>query len=257
MNITNTPFFRQLRAERRKARRRYLPLVPVGFLSFQILWVVWQLQHAEPEELQTGYLLLFHHFPMMNTILLPMMAAVIASRLCDMEIKGDTLKLLYTLQRQTQFFHCKYLTGAKYLLLFTLIQGCLFPAVGALYHFTEPLKGSMLLEYLAVTFAVSAVLLVIQQTLSLLSSNQILPLTTGLAGCFLGLFSLFFPAPVGRLFLWGYYAAFPVASMDWERSSQIVHYYEVPFPMTGFLLFLAAAVVIYLLCTAITIRKEV
>ena len=60
-----------------------------------------------------------------------------------------------------------------------------------------------------------------------------------------------------RLFLWGYYAAFPVASMDWERSTQIASYYEVPFPWTGFLVFLAAVVLIYLLCRTITIRKEV
>lgn len=250
-------FTRQLQAEKQKGRRRYLMLIPLGFLLFQFLWTIWQLRHADPEELAVGYLLLFHHLPMINAILLPMMTAVIASRLCDMEIKGDTLKLLYTMQNQTSFFNCKYLTGLKYLAEFTLVQGLLILGLGRSYHFAEPLKRPMLIEYLAVTFAVSAVLLAIQQTLSLLSASQILPLAAGLAGCFLGLFSLFFPVPIARLFIWGYYAAYPVAAIDWERDTRIIHYYEVPFQMTGFLIFLAAAVIIYLLCRTITIRKEV
>lgn len=232
-------------------------LVPLAVLFFQFLWGIWQLKSAAPEELRTGYILLFHHLPMMNTILLPMMAAVIASRLCDMEIKGDTLKLLYTMQKQTVFYDCKYLTGLKYLFLFTLGQGLIIVAFGRWYHFAEPLKWPMLLEHLAVTVSVSAVLLAIQQTLSLQSASQILPLVAGLAGCFLGLFSLFFPAPVARLFIWGYYAAFPVASMDWDRATRIVHYYEVPFPMAGFLIFLIAVIPIYLLCKYIIVRKEV
>lgn len=253
----NSQFTMQLRAEHQKGRRRHLLLIPFLFLLFQILWAFWQLNHASSEELNTGYLLLFHHLPMMNTILLPMMAAVIASRLCDMEIKGDTLKLLYTMQKQTSLFDCKYLAGLKYLTAFTLAQGLLIVGFGRFYHFGEPLKWSMLIEHLAVTLSVSAALLALQQTLSLLSASQLLPLAAGLMGCFLGLFSLFFPPLIARLFIWGYYAAFPSSSMDWERDTKIVHYYETPFPAAGFLLFLAAVIIIYLLCRTITARKEV
>ncbi len=253
----SSSFIRQLRAEHQKGRRRHLLLIPFIFLLFQILWAFWQLNYADQEELSSGYLLLFHHLPMMNTLLLPMMTAVTASRLCDMEIKGDTLKLLYTIQEQTSLYDCKYLTGLSYLAAFTIGQGLLIPGLGMSYHFGEPLKWPMLLEHLAVTFSVSAALLAIQQTLSLLSASQILPLAAGLVGCFLGLFSLFFPAPIARLFIWGYYAAFPAAAMDWERDTRIVHYYEVSFPAAGFLLFLAAAIAIYLLCRTITARKEV
>ncbi len=253
----NFQFTMQLRAERLKGRRRHLLLIPFLFLLFQILWAFWQLNRATPEELNTGYLLLLHHLPMMNTILLPMMAAVIASRLCDMEIKGDTLKLLYTMQKQTSLFDCKYLAGLKYLIAFTFAQGLLIVGLGTSYHFGESLKWSMLIEHLAVTLSVSAALLAIQQALSLLSASQILPLASGLAGCFLGLFSLFFPPLIARLFIWGYYAAFSSASMDWERNAKIVHYYETPFPTAGFFLFLAAVIIIYLLCRTITARKEV
>lgn len=232
-------------------------MLPLGFLFFQILWSLWQLNSAAPEELDVGYILLFHHLPVMNTLLLPMLAAVIASRLCDMEIKGDTLKLLYTMEDQGAFFDCKYLMGLKYLCFFTLAQGLMIVALGHMYHFTAPLKWYMLLEHMAVTFFVSAALLSVQQVFSLLSSSQILPLAAGVAGCFLGLFSLFFPPAAARFFIWGYYAAFPLSSMDWERSTRAVHYYEEPFPLGGFLIFLLAVIVIYRICRFLTVRKEV
>lgn len=250
-------FLQQWKAEQQKARRRKIWIVPLGFLAFQILWSVWQLNSSSTDDLKTGYLMLFHNLPMLNAILLPIMAAVIASRLCDMEIKGDTLKLLYTVQQRTGFFDCKYLAGLKYLLLFTLGQGLLILTLGQFYHFGEPLKPFMLLSCLAVVFCVSAVLLCIQQVLSLFSDNQIMPLVVGLAGSFLGLFSMFFPAPVARLILWGYYAAFPTTGMSWDRQTRITEYYEVPFPLTSFLLFLLAGTIICLISRAIITKKEV
>lgn len=250
-------FLRQWKAERQKAHRRHIWIVPLGFLAFQLLWAFWQLQTASADDLSTGYLMLFYNFPMINAIILPVMIAVIASRLCDMEIKGDTLKLLYTLQKRTHFFDCKYLAGLRYLLLFVLGQGLLIVLSGVCFHFGERLKPAMLLSYLAVTFSVSAVLLGIQELLSLCSDNQIMPLVVGIAGSFLGLFSMFFPASVARLVLWGYYAAFPSVGMNWDQETRFTEYFEVPFPLSSFLLFLLAGVVICLICRTIITKKEV
>ena len=120
------------------------------------------------------------------------------------------------------------------------------------------LKISLYLLYLLVTFTVSAVILCIQQFLSLISENQLLPLGVGLAGCFLVLFSMFFPAPVARLVLWGYYALFSCVGMNWgSEINKILGYYEIPFPPVSFLLFLASGAVLYLVCRAIIIKKEV
>lgn len=249
--------FRELIAEQKKTRHRHIWLVPSCFFLFECVWMIWQLNNAGTDELVTGYLMLFHHMPVVNTILLPIMIAVIASRLCDMEVKGDTLKLLYTLQNRARFFDCKYLNGIKYLFFFTSGQGALFLFLGRQFHFGNPLKPVMLLCYLAVTFSTGIILLVIQQTLSLISNSQIMPLVVGLAGSFLGLFSLFFPRPVARLVLWGYFAAFPCVEMDWNRDERIIRYYEIPFSIYGFLAFLAAGVCIYIICKILVTKKEV
>lgn len=249
--------FHELYAEQKKTRHRHIWLVPSCFFLFECIWIVWQLGNAGPEELTNGYPMLFYHMPVMNTILLPLMAAVIASRLCDMEIKGDTLKLLYTMQQPSGFFDCKFLGGAKYFLFFILGHGILFLLLGRIYHFKNPLKPYMLLFYLVSTFSVSVILLAIQQTLSLMSVSQIMPLVVGLAGSFLGLFSLFFPDPAAKLVIWGYFAAFPCVKMNWNPSDRIMRFSEIPVSVPGFLIFLTAGVCIYIICRTLVTKKEV
>lgn len=248
---------RRLWAEQKKARHRRLWIIPFVFFLFETFWMIWQLTNTHTEELMTGYLMLFYNLPIINTIILPVMIAVIASRLCDMEIKGDTLKLLYTLQEPGNFFDCKYLMGAKYLLLFTAGHSVLILAFGKIFRFGYPLRISMLIEYLAVTFCTALVLLALQQMMSLISNSQIMPLTIGLAGSFLGLFSLFFPAPAARLVIWGYFAAFPCVRMNWDKTSRIMEFYEIPFSLTAFLLFAAFGILIFIICRTIVTRKEI
>lgn len=253
----NSEFVRQMRAEKLKARHKKAILVPLGFLAFQLLWALWQISSTEPQALSDGYMMFFYQLPPMNAIMLPLMLSVIASRICDMEVKGDTMKILFTLQKRAGFFDCKYLTCMKYLLVFVTGQGIMLPLLGSIYHFGS-MKISLYLLYLLVTLTVSAVILCIQQLLSLLSQNQILPLGVGIAGCFLGLFSMFFPAPAARLVLWGYYAVFACVGMNWDSEiNKILGYYEIPFPAASFVLFLAAGALIYLICRTIIQKKEV
>src|SRR5699024_7306431 len=105
--------------------------------------------------------------PTMNVILLPLMISVIASRICDMEVKGDTMKMLFTLQKRSGFFDCKYVTCMKYLLVLVAGPVIMLPVLGNVYHFGG-LKLSLVFLHMLVTLAVSAVILCIQQFLSLI-----------------------------------------------------------------------------------------
>lgn len=249
-------FLLQWHAEQKKSRRRRIWLVPLAFLGFQAVWMLWQLNTSAADDLQTGYTMVLYNLPMINAIILPIMVAVIASRLCDMEIKGDTLKLLYTMQKRTVFYDCKYLSGLKYILLFALGQAAMIVSYGRLFHFGEPLVPSELLAAGSVVFAVSAALLCIQQALSLFSDNQILPLVVGLAGSFLGLFSMFFPPSVSRFVLWGYYAAFPTAGMNWDAATRYTEYYKMVFPLSKFMAFILFWFALYFVCRTIITNKE-
>ena len=113
----------------------------------------------------------------------------------------------------------------------------------------------MLLQLILTTFLVSTVLLSIQQVLSLLSSNQILPLVVGLAGSFLSQFSMFFPPAAARLIIWGYTESSD--SWPWTGTGPPDHrYYEVPFDWTGLLLFAVFSAVVYVICRAIALRRK-
>lgn len=250
-------FKKLMYAERQKVRHKKVFLLPLGFLAIQILWAVWQISSLDPQELSDGYMMFFYQLPTMNAILLPLMLSVIASRICDMEVKGDTLKLLFTLQNKSDFFDCKYLTCMKYVMILIVGQGIMLPVLGKISHFGR-LSLSLYLFYLLVTLTVSAVILCIQQFLSLISENQFLPLGIGLAGCFLGLFSMFFPAPAAHLVLWGYYSVFACVGMNWDSAkNKILGYYEIPFPAVSFFLFLAAGILLYLICRTVIEKKEV
>ena len=163
-------------AEQQKQRRRRIWIVPLGFLVILFLWAFIGKRSLSAEDLARGYSYTLYQFPLLNVVLVPVMTAVIASRLCDMEIKGNTLKLLCTLQKRSSFYDWKFIHELKYLLIFTIGEGILVPLIGMFCHFTQKLPLSLVFLHVGTTTLVSLVLLTLQHFLSLMSSNQILPL---------------------------------------------------------------------------------
>ena len=99
------------RAELQKAHRRHDLALCLLIPGIVVLWVG-GLAPADPEELANGYSALLYSLPVIEAILMPVMMAVLASRLWDMEIKGNTAKLLYTLQSRRSLFAGKAVWGA-------------------------------------------------------------------------------------------------------------------------------------------------
>lgn len=244
-------------AEQKKHRHRALFLLPTVFLAFEGMWTFWNLKPESAMDTAQGYLSGFYLLPMLHSLLYPIFLAVLANRLCDMEIKGDTRKLLYTLEKKKQFYNCKYIMALPYIAITAVGATLILWVAGLFYHFTDGFQWHMALQLTLSTCFVSATLFSIQQTLSLLSSNQILPLIVGLAGSFLSLFSLFFPPAAARLILWGYYGIFGFIQMDWEKSTRICTYYEQPFDWTGFLFFIIFSIAVFFFCRAVSLRKDV
>lgn len=240
-----------------KRRHLKLWLIPLLFCAVLSLWIGSSFRNPDPESLAQGYQFLLYQIPLLNCVIMPIMIAVIASRLCDMEIKGQTLKLLYTLQEKQNFFDCKYLHEVLYLFLFVAVECLLVVLAGNFLQFTEKLPWHLLLRHGLVTLLVGAVILIFQHYLSLTLENQIVPLLTGLVGSFLGLFSMFFPAPVSRFVIWGYFGAFEPFYMDWDSATRIITFTHAPFPLSTLILFSLFGILAYLVCRTIIVRKEV
>ena len=98
------------RAELQKAHRRHDLALCLLIPGIVVLWVG-GLAPADPEELANGYSALLYSLPVIEAILMPVMMAVLASRLWDMEIKGNTAKLLYTLQSRRSLFEARRSLG--------------------------------------------------------------------------------------------------------------------------------------------------
>ena len=249
------------KAEIQKQRCRKVWIIPLGFLTVLTLWVSVPMFHFTAQDLTSGYQWLFYQISLLNAIFVPMMLAVTASRLCDMEIKGNTLKLLYTLEKTGRFYDIKFLAEARYLLLFSFGEVLVILLLGKLFHITEPVRLLPFVEHFLAVSAVGAVLLGFQHLLSLMSDNQILPLCAGLAGSFLGLFSMYFPRTVNLCIVWGYFSIFSVSGINWGQVPEGADYNDymqyLDFPLPGFLLFSAVGILLYLFEKGIFMRKEV
>ena len=145
------------RAELQKAHRRHDLALCLLLPGIVVLWVG-GLAPADPEELANGYSALLYSLPVIEAILMPVMMAVLASRLWDMEIKGNTAKLLYTLQSRRSLFAGKAVFGVLEVLLVTVLELACVPVLGRVHGYTEAFPTGQLVYLFVCTLAVDAML---------------------------------------------------------------------------------------------------
>ena len=80
--------------------------------------------------------MLFYNLALIDAIFLPISVAVIASRNCELEHKGATLKLLETMVTPGRLYCTKMLWGALVLATLLAVRSAAFAAMGAAVHFS-------------------------------------------------------------------------------------------------------------------------
>ena len=249
---------RELKVEIRKTRRRFLWALPLGVVLIEFLILVTNKYIYKPEILEDGYFYLLFGIPLYNTIFLPLALAVMASRICDAENKGNTYKLLCTMQEKRHIFDVKLLLGGLYVLFLTALEALLLLVLGQIIPITQPFPLKHSLIFLGVLFVVSWSLFLMQQILSLLISSQLIPLFIGLLGSFVGVFSAFFPMDKVTGFLpWGYYIVGLTISSWYDEANRISYYYESSFRWPWFVGFLVFSLILYFVGKRFFLKKEV
>lgn len=249
---------RELRTEFFKVKRRFLWLLPLGVILMEFFWIFTNDYLRQPEILAEGYNTLLLHLPLLNTIFLPLVLSAIASRICDAENKGNTYKLLCTMQQKGRIFDMKLIMGAVYVFLFTLLEAANLLLLARLIHVTQALPVKHVLIFLGVFFLTSLVIYLFHLILSLLLTSQLIPLFVGLLGSLVGLFSAFFPIGFLAGFTpWGYYLIGMTFSSWYDADTRTSVIYEVPFPTIWFLCYLAAACILYVVGKRLFLKKEV
>lgn len=221
---------RTLRAELKKSRRRHNILVAVCISLFVLLWAT-RTGGTGEDRLAQGYSGLFYAVPVMNTVVMPLGTAVLASRLWDLESKEKSCRQLLTLQSRGALFCGKAVVALLQILLIGIIESAGILALGRHAGFTEALDWGQFWWLAVNTFVVNCMLFFLWLLLSIRFDNQVPTLAAGMVGSLSGLFAAFMPPLVSYFMPWGYYIPLSTIRMDWSRESRIVRYYSTPYPV--------------------------
>ena len=209
---------RSLHAEFQKAHRRHDLLVCLLLPVTVLLWS----GYAAPDEADStvnAFSALFYSAPVMNAILMPIGMAVLATRLWDVEV------LLDTLQSRRRLFAAKAALGFGEVLLITALETASVLLIGRWKGYSEVIPPIQIAYFFLCTLAVCTMLLFSELLLSVLLSNPLPALCTGVVGALVGLFSAFMPPVVSLFVPWGYFiplSAYILA--DWDPDTRIAVY---------------------------------
>jgi len=255
---------RLLRCEYKKTRGRYI-FVTAFILTAMAAVVALRGDYTGENSLfimENGYMMFLYQLPMVNAIFFPILAMVIASRLCDLEHKGNNLKMLCTMTDKGRLFDAKLGYGLGIVLFCVLLYWAVCLLTAKLLGFAGAVPWKLELMYLLFTLVPTAAIYLFQHVLSLLMKNQAVALCVGAFGEFAGLFSMFLPQlPWLRCsLLWGYYGALQfVGLFGWEKETRYANaYFEfMGYDWLAFAILCAATAAVYLLGKQLFVRKEV
>lgn len=240
-----------------KTRRKKIWLIVFALIAMQLAWSLLALRNMDEHKLKQGWMFCLYQFPLLNSIMMPVIAAVVASRLSDVEHKGNTFKLLETVMPPGRLFDAKFLCGVFYMFLAVILQVITIALIGHFKGFKGNFPISMFAYYMLFTMCLNMTILLLQQVLSLVFINQMIPLTIGIFGSFAGLFIMFFPSNIAKLILWGYYGVLMFVGMDWDPASRISDFYWVSIDWPGFIALAAMFFIIYTTGRTLFIRKDI
>ena len=236
---------RLLRLEIFKMRRRKMWLVPLLLLTVILFWTMASTMQYRSSDTAISWEYLMYLHGMINTLLMTMGIAVIASRLCDIELKGETLRMLVPVASAKSVYACKFIYGSIILFLTVVAELASMIFVGV----SQGAQGSVPLVHIIGmyfgTLMIAVCTLALQQALSFLVQNQMVSLITGICGSFLGFLSLLFPPAIQRLAFWSYYADFSAVLMIYDTETRVMYFELNPFPWSRLIVILGLSLVFY------------
>lgn len=212
-----------LKAEFKKIKRKKIGLTMCALIAVQFVWLLWSGARPDEKERLQGWLETLHSLPLVSVIMMPAIMSVLASRLADVEHKGNTYKLLHTLRPPGALYHAKVVCGALFILAISAAQFVFVIALG----YARGYAGHPEWKYYAAAFALNLAcclsLYLLQLLLSMLFFNQMIPLVAGLGGSMLGLILMYIK--MYSFLPWGGFLSAAQVGMDWNPETRIVHFY--------------------------------
>lgn len=244
---------KNLRTEFQKLRRRYLWLLFAADIFITFLWVFYIFHDLDLDRINDTTGMLGTNLLLINTILTPLLLAVTASRMCDIEQMGNTYTWIFTMQSPETFLKSKLTVGCIYLVIFDLVQTIFYMVLNQMY---TPGWSFHYLEFFISVLPIHVFLFLLQLLLSLHWENQLLPLFVSIGGTFIGLFSWFLnQIPLRYLLPWGYFAALCNINMNYNSTTRYSYYYFISYPLPWLLVLLAATILLFVLGKRLFVRQ--
>lgn len=204
-----------------KLRRRRVLLMIVLFLSVEIIWAFINVRNSftrTPDS--AGWEGIITTISSMNGLFLPILSAIVVSRIVDMEHKGETWKLLWSLAvNRNLLYAAKYVCAASLLLVAVLLQTLAIPGIGYATDLETPIPYALLFQFLSGTVLINLVIIALQQWVSLAVKNQAFALCLGMIGGFFGMTANLFPVFVRRLLIWSNYTALSPVTFSYGNGT--------------------------------------
>lgn len=212
--------------------------------------------------LENGWMMFLYQLPLSNAIFFPMLSIVTASRLADIEHKGLMLKQLSAIENKGKIFDAKLIYGLGIISLCVFINWAAVIIFGKLIGFGGELPLELYLRFLLFTIVPTAIIYIIQHTLSMVFKNQAAAFFSGLIGTFIGLFSMFLPQLpwLRRIIPWGYYGALQFVGLyGWTSETRYQNaYFEIMEIDTIFIIIVIAVLpVVYFAGRKLFRKREV
>lgn len=204
-----------------KIRRKKIWIMMILFLVVEMLWAFMSISlsitrnpdHAVWESV-------IFSISSMNGLFTPIISAIIVSRICDMEHKGDTWKMLVSTNvSRGHLYAAKYICANSLLLYGILVQTVLMIVFGLIKDFPRAPPMALLIHFIGGTLLTTLAVTALQQWISLAIKNQAFALCLGMLGGFIGMTAGLFPAAARHIFIWSYYMDLSPVTYLYANSS--------------------------------------
>ena len=244
------------KAEYQKTRRRYLmPFV----LVMSAVSLTWALSGKLSEDaIAKGWYMLLYQMPLINTLMLPVMALLLSFRLADLEHKNGMLKQLCCVADKGKLFDAKLLYGLGLMLAGVVLQWCAIIADGFYrHHFSGVFLWKEYLLLLLFTIAPAAAVYVLQHAVAMCFTKPAVAHVVGIVGEFAGLMSMFLPWRwFSQAIPWGYFGALMLIRSEYDRETRISTYFYREINWGAFVLIITITIVIYIIGRIAFCKKE-
>lgn len=246
-----------LKCEYKKTRGRYILITAIVITVLELCWVLYG--DYDADSIEKGWMAFLYQLPLINEIFMPILAIVVASRLCDIEHKGSMLKLICCMTEKKKLYDAKLIYGISVIAVCFVIQYAAVIVFGFIKGLggVFPVKSYLLCALF--TFVPTIEIYIVQHTLSFLFKNQAISFFAGVIGEFLGLFSMFLPQlPLLRkLIIWGHYGALQFVGLNWDRETRISDFYYFDLDWAFFTAVVIVTIVLYFAGRKLFTLKEV